>query len=155
MYAQQKFSCFFHWLLPPRNVNTLLLNTWAKSTISDSLICRDILTSCQKNVRLLDNLFVTSTVKVAFSRLFVNARRAWLEYFGCETSLFKSMSTSRISRVLANKTEKIEKMKFQYNQIEKLLRKCKGPFRRSKKTKLIMRIKEDSNSRWWTSGLSN
>lgn len=109
MYAflgTMKFSCFFHWLPPPRNVKTLLLNTWAKSMISDSLICRVMLTSCQKNVRLLDNLLVTSTVIVAFSRVFVNARRAWLEYLGCETSLFKRMSTSRISNVLANRTNR-------------------------------------------------
>lgn len=90
-------------MVSPKNVKTLFLKTRAKTTISDSLICRVVLSCCHNHLSEQDNLFAISTVKQAISLLLVNIRKTGAEYWGLDTSRFKKISASRISKVLSRK----------------------------------------------------
>lgn len=125
---------FLYKTLSPKYVNTLLLNTRAKLTISDSLICLvRRLSDCPCLWSFRDNLLAMSMDKLVISLLFVNARNAVMEYVGWDTILLSNISTSRISRVLQNRfsgynqqiklTKEKERGKYQYQQAEEQLRK--------------------------------
>lgn len=95
-----RISSCSHQMLSPKNVKTLFLKRRAKSKISDSRIFFVVLSSCHNNLPFWVNRLATSTVMLAKTLVAVNASRTRKEYWGWETSRFKKISASRMSKLL-------------------------------------------------------
>lgn len=94
----------YHDMVSSKNVKTLFLKTRTKSAISDSLNC---LFSCRKNFLFWVSRLAKSTVVLAISLVATNACKTGTEYWGWDTSLFRRISASRISKLLHMKTKNV------------------------------------------------